>query len=67
MKKHCGGMEGRNIHSELYRCPGCGAVVEIFSDEAGIRCQKCGMRVLKESASLYSDDAGINEKRSPAI
>ena len=38
----------RNLRVELYRCPKCGAEVEIFSDELQIRCQKCGEKVYKE-------------------
>ena len=55
MENNCAGMDGRNIKVELYRCPKCGAGVEIFSDETGSRCQKCGTRITKEDSSLYSD------------
>ena len=33
---------------ELFKCPKCGAEVEIFSDETRIKCQKCGTMIFKE-------------------
>lgn len=48
MTLRCPGQEGRNLQAEIIKCPGCGAGVEIFSDEASVRCQKCGTRVCRE-------------------
>jgi len=38
----------RKLRVEVYKCPNCGADVEIFSDETRFRCQKCGAMVFKE-------------------
>ena len=44
----CPGQDFRNLRMELYKCPNCGAEVEIFSDEMKVKCQKRGERVYKE-------------------
>ncbi len=44
----CPGQDMRNLRVEVYKCPDCGAGVEIFSDETRAKCQKCGARVYKE-------------------
>ena len=41
----CPGQFERNLQAELYRCPGCGCEVEIFSDELRQRCPRCGREV----------------------
>ncbi len=33
----CPGQDVRNLRVELHKCPGCGADVEIFSDESRVR------------------------------
>ena len=38
----------RKLRSALYKCPDCGAEVEMFSDEMRFRCRKCGAMVYKE-------------------
>jgi len=38
----------RNLRVSLYKCPGCGAEVEIFSDELKVKCPKCGEKVYRE-------------------
>jgi DNA-directed RNA polymerase subunit RPC12/RpoP len=48
MVSKCPGQDMRKLRVELYKCPTCGAEVEIFSDETRIRCQKCGTMVFKE-------------------
>ena len=48
MYTKCPGQDGRNLRVELYKCPNCGAEVEIFSDEVKVKCQKCGEKVYRE-------------------
>jgi len=56
MYSHCPGQEGRNLQVEVFKCPGCGADVEIFTDEMRFRCRKCGtMVVRKEVAPVCLD------------
>jgi NADH pyrophosphatase NudC (nudix superfamily) len=48
MVSHCPGQDTRNLKVSLHKCPGCGAEVELFSDELKIKCRKCGTYVYKE-------------------
>ncbi len=48
MTMKCPGQDMRNLRVEVYKCPGCGAPVEIFSDEIKVKCQKCGAKVYRE-------------------
>ncbi len=48
MSSVCPGQDSRKLRVSLYKCPGCGADVEIFSDEIKIRCQKCRQLVYRE-------------------
>ncbi len=48
MYSKCPGQDGRSLRVEVYRCPNCGAGVEIFSDEMKMKCPKCGEMVFKE-------------------
>ena len=48
MFSKCPGQDMRKLRVELYKCPKCGAEVEIFSDETRIKCQKCGTIVFRE-------------------
>lgn len=48
MRPVCPGQDSRNLTVGLYRCPGCGAEVEIFSNEVRVKCYKCGAAVYKE-------------------
>ena len=48
MYSKCPGQDNSKLRVELYKCPKCGAEVEIFSDEARIKCQKCGTMVFRE-------------------
>ena len=41
MTSKCPGQDTRNLRVSLHKCPGCGAEVEIFSDEMKVKCQKC--------------------------
>ncbi len=49
MGSHCPGQDMRKLRVELYKCPSCGAEIEIFSDELKMKCQKCGEIVYKEN------------------
>ncbi len=48
MVSDCPGQDFRKLRVALYKCPTCGAEVEMFSDELKIKCQKCGQYVYKE-------------------
>ena len=48
MRSLCPGQDRRNLRVELYRCPGCGAEVEIFSNEVKVKCYRCGEMVYRE-------------------
>ncbi len=48
MYNKCPGQLFTNIRVELYRCPNCGAEVEIFSDEIKVKCYNCGGNVYRE-------------------
>ena len=63
MYNSCPGQERRNLQVEVFKCPGCGADVEIFSDEMRFRCRKCGtMVVRKEVAPACLDWCKMAEK-----
>ena len=49
MNGKCPGRDARNMRAAMYKCPNCGAEVEMFSDELKIRCRKCGEYVYKEN------------------
>lgn len=51
----CPGQDLRNLRISLHKCPGCGAEVEIFSDEMRVKCQKCGQYVYKEKTPSCID------------
>ena len=48
MYMRCPGQDGRNLRAEIHRCPNCGYEVEIFSDEAKLKCPQCGEMVYRE-------------------
>ena len=48
MSSLCPGQDTRNLRIELYKCPSCGAEVEIFSDEVRARCHQCSEMVHRE-------------------
>ena len=48
MEAKCPGQDSRKLRVELRRCSACRAEVEIFSDEARVRCQNCGEMVFRE-------------------
>ena len=43
----CPGQDNRKLRVSVHKCPGCGAEVEIFSDETKIKC-KCGQMVYSD-------------------
>jgi len=67
----CPGQESRNLQVEVFKCPCCGADVEIFSDEMRFRCRKCGtMVVRKEVAQACLDwckmaERNLDQNRQP--
>ena len=48
MYSKCPGQYTSKLRVEIYKCPKCGAEVEIFSDETRTKCQKCGTMVFRE-------------------
>lgn len=55
MATKCPGQDMRNLRVSLHRCPNCSAEVEIFSDELGVKCKKCGTKVYKEQTPSCVD------------
>jgi DNA-directed RNA polymerase subunit RPC12/RpoP len=47
MINRCPGVES-TPRIELYKCPKCGAEVEIFSNEVKVKCHQCGEMVYSE-------------------
>ncbi len=48
MINRCPGQDNMNSRLELYKCPNCGAEVEMFSSELKVKCYQCGHLVYKE-------------------
>ncbi len=48
MTMKCPGQDTRNLRVSVFKCPGCGAPVEIFSDEIKVKCQRCGTKVYRD-------------------
>lgn len=48
MESRCPGQDIRKLRVDLYKCPKCGAEVEMFSDEFKVKCQKCGTVINRE-------------------
>ena len=44
----CPGQERRDLSVSYHPCPECGELVELFSDEAHVRCHACDADVYKE-------------------
>jgi len=38
----CPGSDQKGLRMGIYKCPRCGAEVQIFSDETGVKCHECG-------------------------
>lgn len=51
----CPGQDMRNLRVSIHKCPNCGSEVEIFSDELGAKCQKCGTKVMREQVPTCID------------
>ena len=49
MSGKCPGQDSRWVTAGLYKCPKCGEMVEMFSDEIKRRCPKCKTVIYKES------------------
>jgi DNA-directed RNA polymerase subunit RPC12/RpoP len=47
MYSRCPGRD-KNLRAAIYKCPHCGAEVEIFSDEIKVKCRNCGKRVYRD-------------------
>ena len=45
----CPGQNRRDLKVGLYKCPHCGEIVEMFSDETHRRCPSCKKTVEKEA------------------
>jgi Zn finger protein HypA/HybF involved in hydrogenase expression len=45
----------REVRPEDVRCPGCGAEVEVWSDELMARCLQCGRMVARERSASCID------------
>ena len=56
MYSRCPGSEGRSLNVEVFKCPGCGSDVEIFSDEMRFRCKKCGTMVVRKEVAPACQD-----------
>lgn len=48
MPSLCPGQDNRNLRGELYKCPNCGAEVELFSNEVKVKCYQCGKMLHRE-------------------
>jgi DNA-directed RNA polymerase subunit RPC12/RpoP len=46
----CPGQENRMLTTSLHKCPQCGYMVELFSDELRALCPKCKAEILREAA-----------------
>lgn len=55
MTMKCPGQDMRKLRVSIHKCPGCGAEVEIFSDEMRVKCRKCGEMVYKEKVPSCID------------
>ena len=49
MRHACPGQDFRKLKVGLYKCPGCGTEVEIFSNEMRVKCYQCETTVHKET------------------
>jgi len=48
MINKCPGQDDRDIRVGIIKCPDCGYSVEIFSDEAKVKCPRCKTLVCRE-------------------
>lgn len=51
----CPGQDTRNVSAINIKCPGCGYVLEIFSDEIKLRCPQCRGFVWREGFKSCAD------------
>jgi len=45
MTFRCPGQDGRKLTIKTIKCPACGYLAELFSDEASVKCVKCGVYI----------------------
>lgn len=55
MPSLCPDPDQRKLRVGLYKCPDCGAEVQIFSDETCVRCHECGKMVNRNKVSPCID------------
>jgi len=44
----CPGQDDRNLKAESLKCPQCGYLAEIFSDEVKVKCPKCKILICRQ-------------------
>ena len=55
MNARCPGQDSRKITVEIHTCPRCRTELELFSDEAQVRCHRCGEIMRRESTPSCAD------------
>jgi len=55
MTCRCSSEDGGGLRVGIYKCPGCGHGVRIFSDEANVVCAQCGGTVNREELAPCVD------------
>ncbi|MCK4222354.1 MAG: phosphohydrolase [Dehalococcoidia bacterium] len=55
MDSRCAGQDFGNLRVSLYKCPNCGAEVEVFSDETKVKCHKCGEEICRDRVPACID------------
>ena len=55
MNSKCPGQDMSKLRVQLYKCPNCGAEVEMFSDELRVKCHKCGKYIYQETIPTCID------------
>ena len=66
MYDRCPSKSMRNLKAKIYKCRGCGAEVEMFSDEIRTRCRKCRQFIYKEQSPYCVEgylDIVFNERK----
>ncbi|PPD58959.1 phosphohydrolase [Dehalogenimonas etheniformans] len=55
MNAGCPGQRSRKLTSEILFCSHCGSELEIFSDEARVRCHKCSQMTSRAKLPSCAD------------
>jgi predicted RNA-binding Zn-ribbon protein involved in translation (DUF1610 family) len=55
IRQRCPGQDMRKINQVTVECPSCAYEVELFSDEYGRPCPRCGMRVRRDKKPSCAD------------